>query len=151
MTSIDEEEFQECQEFNTDKDLEPPTDDLLDFITSQEHSDDQHDQVLQTYQAYQETQSETPHRQINECSYHGCHHVAQANQAKHGSLVDRGARGLASSDVRVLSTSCRKSTVTGIENHEIPGLDLLQCAALVQTNHGTVNLIMNEYAYYGKG
>ena len=29
------------------------------IITSQEHSDDQLDQVLQTYQAYQETQSET--------------------------------------------------------------------------------------------
>ena len=53
--SIDEEEFQECQDFNTDKDLEPPTDDLLDIITSQEHSDDQLDQVLQTHQAYQET------------------------------------------------------------------------------------------------
>ena len=51
--TIDEEEFQECQEFNTNQDLEPPTDDLLDFITSQEHSDDQLDQVLQTYQAYQ--------------------------------------------------------------------------------------------------
>ena len=65
--SIDDEEFQECQEFNTDKDLQPPTDDLLDFITSQEHSDDQLDQVLQTYQAYQETQSEaeTPCRQMN--------------------------------------------------------------------------------------
>ena len=33
--SIDEEEFQECLEFNTDKDLDPPTDELLDFITSQ--------------------------------------------------------------------------------------------------------------------
>ena len=51
--SIDEEEFQECQEFNTDKDLEPPSDDFFDFITNQEHSDDQLDQVLQTYQAYQ--------------------------------------------------------------------------------------------------
>ena len=63
--SIDEEDFQECQEFNTDKDLEPPMDDLLDFITSQDHSDDQLDQVFQTYQAYQQTQSETetPHRQ----------------------------------------------------------------------------------------
>ena len=52
-SSIDVEEFQKCQEFNSDKDLEPPTDDLLDFITSQEHSDDQLDQVLHTYQAYQ--------------------------------------------------------------------------------------------------
>ena len=25
------------------------------------------------------------------------------------------------------------------------------CAALVQTNHGIVNLIMNEYAFYGRG
>ena len=51
----------------------------------------------------------------------------------------------------MLSTSQRKCTVTGINNHEIPGLDLVQCAALVQTNHGIVNLIMNEYAYYGRG
>ena len=60
--------------------MEPPTDDLLDFITSQEHSDDQLDQVLQTYLllAYQETQSETqtPTRQINA---HITYHVAQAN------------------------------------------------------------------------
>ena len=148
---IDEEEFQECQEFNTDQDLEPPTDDILEFIISQEHSDDQLDQVLQTYQAYQESQSdnEKPHTQINA---HITYHVAQAQQRKHGSLVDRGANGgLAGSDVRILGTSSRKCTVTGIDNHEIPGLDLVQCAALVETNNGMVNLIMNEYAYYGKG
>ena len=71
-----EEEFQECQQFNTDEDLEPPTD------------DDQLDQVLQTYQAYQTSQSETemPPRQMNA---HITYHVAQAKQAKHGSLVDR--------------------------------------------------------------
>ena len=57
----------ECQEFNNDQDLEPPTDDLLDLIASQQHSEDQLDQVLQTYQAYQETESrtETPNRQMN--------------------------------------------------------------------------------------
>ena len=48
----------------------------------------------------------------------------------------------------MLSTSSRKCTVTGIDNHEIPGLDLVQCSALVQTNHG---MVMNEYAYYGRG
>ena len=36
-------------------------------------------------------------------------------------------------------------------NHEIQGLDVVQYAAVVNTNYGTVNLIMNEYAYYGKG
>ena len=104
--------FQECQEFNADKDLEPPTDDLLNFISSREHSVYHLDQLLQTYQAYQETQSETetPHRQMNA---HITYHVAQANQVKHGSLVDFGANGgLAGSDVRVLSTSSRKCTVT---------------------------------------
>ena len=74
---IDEEEFQECQEFNTDHDLEPPEEDILEFITSQEHSNDQLDQVLQTYQAYQESQSdnEKSHTQINA---HITYHVAQA-------------------------------------------------------------------------
>ena len=72
--------------------MEPPTDDLLDFISSHEYSDDQLDQVLQTYQAYQESQSEsqTPTRQLNT---HITYHVAQINQAKHGSVVDRGANG----------------------------------------------------------
>ena len=118
-TSIDEEEFQECQQFNTDQDVEPPTDDILEFITSQGHSDDQLVQVLQTYQAYQQSQSETetPPRQMNA---HITYHVAQPKQAKHGSIVDRGANGgLAGSDVRILSTSPRKCTVTGIDNHEI--------------------------------
>ena len=36
-------------------------------------------------------------------------------------------------------------------NTKINGLDIVQCAPLVNTNHGYVNLIMNEYAYYGKG
>ena len=41
----------ECQQFNTEQNSEPPTDDTLEFITSQGHSEDQLDQVLQTYQA----------------------------------------------------------------------------------------------------
>ena len=82
----------------------------------------------------------TPERSIN---HHFTYHVAQASQAKHGSLVDRGANGgLAGSDVRILSrSSC----------HELQGLDVVQCAALVETNYGIVNLIMNRYACYGKG
>ena len=43
----------------------------------------------------------TPERSIN---HHFTYHIAQASQAKHGSLVDRGANGgLAGSDVRILS------------------------------------------------
>ena len=83
---------------------------------------------------------------------HITYHVNQAKETKHGCLVDRGANGgLTGSDVGVQSTSSRKCTVTGIDYHEIPGLDLVHCAALAQTNHGIVNLIMNEYAFYGRG
>ena len=49
----------------------------------------------------------TPERSIN---HHFTYHIAQASQAKHGSLVDRGANGgLAGSDVRILSRSSRNA------------------------------------------
>ena len=38
-----------------------------------------------------------------------------------------------------------------VSNHELPGLDIVACAALLHTNHRKVVLIMNEYAYYGRG
>ena len=69
----------------------------------------------------------TPERSSN---HHFTYHIAQASQAKHGSMVDRGANGgLAGSDVRILSGSSRKCTVTGIDSHELQGLDVVQCAA----------------------
>ena len=83
---------------------------------------------------------------------HITYHVAKALQSKHSSLADRGANGgLAGSDVRILSKSTRKCNVTNIHHHDMPDLDIVQCAALVQTQHGIVNLIMNEYAYSGQG
>ena len=51
----------------------------------------------------------------------------------------------------ILTRSSRKCNVTGIDSHELQGLDVVQCAALVETNHDIVNLIMNEYACCGKG
>ena len=80
-----------------------------------------------------------------------CHHytynISQASQATHGSLDDKRANGgLAGSDVWILSRSSIRCTVTGIDRHELQGLDLVQYHALVETNHGIVNLTMNEYA-----
>ena len=67
----------------------------------------------------------TPHQSINSVHIHLFYHVAQAKRAQHGSLVDRGANGgLAGSDIRVLSKSSRKCTVTGIDQHQINGLML---------------------------
>ena len=85
-------------------------------------------------------------------NHHFTYHVAQASQAKHGSLVDRGANsGLTGLDVRILSRFSKKCTDTGIESHELQGLDVVQCTALVEASHGIVSHILNEYAYYGKG
>ena len=143
-----------------ESDVDIPDDPILDFVSSQCHSIwtrlfrhsrlceqpvSQHlDQALQAYQAYQVPSPQdptiTPERLIN---HQFTYHIAQTSQAKHGSLVDRGANGgLAGSDVRILSRSSRKCTVTGIDSHELQGLDVVQCAALVETNLGIVNLIM---------
>ena len=129
-----------------ESDLDISDDPSLVFVNSQCHSSEDLDQALQAYQAYQvpctQDSTMTPERTINH----------QASQAKHGSLVDRGANGgLAGSDVRILSRSSRKCTVIGIDSRELQGLDVVQCAGLVKTNHSIVNLIMNEYACYGKG
>ena len=136
-----------------ESDLDIPGDPIHEVVNSKCPNYEDLDQDLQAYQAYQvpcpQDSTMVPERSIN---HHFTYRVAQASQAKHGSLVDRGANGgLAGSDVRILSRSSRKCTVTGIDSHELQGLDVVQCAALLETNHVIVNLIMNEYACYGKG
>ena len=80
------------------------------------------------------------------------YHVSKHSSSHYGSLIYRGANGgLAGSDVRILERTGRTVSVTGIDNHELPGLDIVTCAALLHTNHGKVVLIMHEYAYYGRG
>ena len=93
-----------------ESDLDIPDDPILNFVNSQCHRSEDLDQALQAYQAYQvpcpQDSTMTPERSIN---HHFTNHIAQASQAKHGSLVDRGANGgLAGSDVRILSRSSRK-------------------------------------------
>ena len=76
------------------------------------------------------------------------YHVSKHSSSHYGSLIDKGANGgLAGSDVRILERTGRTVTVTGIDNHELIGLDIVTCAALLHTNHGKVILIMHEYAY----
>ena len=53
--------------------------------------------------------------------------------------------------MRFFERTGRTVSVTGIDNHELPGLDIVTCAALLHTNHGKVVLTMHEYAYYGRG
>ena len=78
--------------------------------------------------------------------------MSKHSSSQYGCLIDRGANGgLAGSDVRMLERTGRTVSVTGIDNHELLGLDIVTCAALLHTNHGKVVLIMHEYAYYGRG
>ena len=110
-----------------ESDLDIPDDPIHDFVNRQCHNSEDLDQALQAYQAYQvpypRDSTMTPERTIN---HHFTYHIEQAPQAKHGSLVDRGANGgLAGSDVRILSRSSRKCTVTGIDSHELQGLDVV--------------------------
>ena len=75
--------------------------------------------------------------------------MSKHSASHYGCLIDSGANGgLADSDVRILERTGRTVSVTGIGNHELPGLNIVTCAALLHTNHGKVILIMHKYAYY---
>ena len=80
------------------------------------------------------------------------YHVSKHSSSQYGSLTDRGANGgLAGADVHVLEHNGRTVSVTGIGHHELPGHEIVTCAALINTNHGKVVMVMHEYAYYGRG
>ena len=67
-------------------------------------------------------------------------------------MVDRGANGgLAGSDMRVINKTHHKINISGIDNHEVTGLDVVTAATLHNTSLGKVIGIFNEYAYLGKG
>ena len=75
-------------------------------------------------------------------------YITKHSTSSYGSSVDRGANGgLAGADVYVLERTGRKVSITGIDDHELPSINIVTCVALIQTNHGKVNMLMHEYAY----
>ena len=69
-----------------------------------------------------------------------------------GSLVDRGVNGgLVGDDVRVLAHTGQYVDVGGIDGHTVRDLELVSAAGLVDTNVGPRIVILNQYAYLGKG
>ena len=77
---------------------------------------------------------------------------AAASTTLPGSLIDGGANGgLAGEDVRVLSYTDRSADITGIGDSHMEDVPIVTCAGVVQTTRGPIVLIMNQYAYYGKG
>ena len=86
--------------------------------------------------------------QIQVCQYYLFQHANHTNQQ----LVDHGANGgLAGSDMRVIHKTHRKINISGIDNHEVTGLDVVTAATLLNTSQGKVIGIFNEYAYFGNG
>ena len=53
--------------------------------------------------------------------------------------------------MRVLDRSNRKVNITGIDNHQVTGLDIVTAAALVTSDQGPIVLILHQYAYLGQG
>ena len=87
-------------------------------------------------------------RQIQVCKHYIFQHANNTNNQ----LVDRGAHGgLAGSDMRVIYKTHRKINISGIDNHEVSGLDVVTAATLLNTSLGKVIGIFNEYAHLGKG
>ena len=87
-------------------------------------------------------------RQIQVCKHYIFQHANHTNNQ----LVDRGANGgLAGSDMRVIYKTHRKINISGIDNHEVNGLDVVTAATLLNTSLGKVIGIFNEYAHLGMG
>ena len=87
-------------------------------------------------------------RQIQVCKHYIFQHANHTNNQ----LVDRGANGgLAGSDMPVIYKTHRKINISGIDNHEVNGLDVVTAATLLNTSLGKVIGIFNEYAHLGKG
>ena len=76
----------------------------------------------------------------------------KANKAKRGSLVDRGANGgILGDDAHVIFHHQRTVDVTGIDNHEMTNLKIVDASTRVTTQLGPVILILRQYAYHGTG
>ena len=69
-----------------------------------------------------------------------------------GALVDRGANGgIAGADTRIIHKTGRQVDVQGIDNHQMVNIPIVTAGAVVNTQKGEVIVIMNQYAYPGKG
>ena len=119
-----------------------PSDPLLAMVHQSIHtSDDDASDITKVLSAKRS-------RQIQVCKHYIFQHANHTNNQ----LVDRGANGgLAGSDMRVIYKTHCKINISGIDNHEVNGLDVVTAATLLNTSLGKVIGIFNEYAHLGKG
>ena len=112
-----------------------PSDPLLAMVHQSIHtSDDDASDITKVLSAKRS-------RQIQVCKHYIFQHANHTNNQ----LVDRGANGgLAGSDMRVIYKTHRKINISGIDNHEVNGLDVVTAATLLNTSLGKVIGIFNE-------
>ena len=118
-----------------------PSDPLLSMVHQSIHTSDDASDITKVLSAKRS-------RQIQVCKHYIFQHANHTNNQ----LVDRGANGgLAGSEMRVIYKTHRKINISGIDNHEVNGLDVVTAATLLNTSLGKVIGIFNEYAHLGKG
>ena len=79
-------------------------------------------------------------------------HVSKSNvkRSKRGTLIDRGANGgILGNDAVVIFKRGRRVDVTGIDNHEMNSLPMVDATAKAESDKGPVIVIMRNYAYHG--
>jgi len=71
-------------------------------------------------------------------------------RSKRGTLVDRGANGgTLGNDAKVIFKRNKTVDITGIDNHEINALPMVDATAKTITDKGPVILILRNYAFHG--
>ena len=119
-----------------------PSDPLLAMVHQSIHTSD--DDVSDITKVLTAKRS----RQIQVCKCYLFQHANHTNNQ----LVDHGANGgLAGSDMHVIHKTHSTINISGIDNHEVTGLDVVTAATLLNTSQGKVIGIFNENAYLGKG
>ena len=72
-------------------------------------------------------------------------------RSRRGTLVDRGANGgILGNDANVIYRRSKTVDVTGIDNHELSSLPMVDATAKCMTDKGWVILILRNYAYHGQ-
>jgi hypothetical protein len=79
-------------------------------------------------------------------TYHTTVHMSR--QRNNTSLVDGGANGgiLSRKDDSVIQKSGRTVDVEGVDDHQVTNIPIVTAGAVLQTHHGPVIAIMNQYA-----
>jgi len=71
-------------------------------------------------------------------------------RSKRGTLVDRGANGgILGNDAKVIFKRNKTVDVTGIDNHELNSLPMVDATTKAITDKGPVILILRNYACHG--